>query len=349
VKGGYSVIQGRYFQDILDQPRALRATWTGLSATAAFTQIGELLAARRFERVVLTGMGSSCFSLHPMAVECAEHGWTPILLETSELIHYYPNLLHASTLVIAVSQSGRSAEIVRLVDTNARGHAVIAVTNTPDSPLAAKADVAVLTNAGEEFSVSCKTYVSSLLALSIVSAALCEKPVVRRLEELETAAGAMKAYLESWKEHVGAFCEMLQKTKDIFLVGRGASLAAVHTGALTIKESDHFHAEGMSSAAFRHGPFEMLKPEVFVGVFAGAEQTRALNERMSTEIREAGARSVLISPGSEFAPCRIPAAPESVRPIVEILPAQMITLALAALANREAGKFERATKITAVE
>lgn len=349
MKSNGSVIRGRYLEDILDQPRALRTTWNGLRASAAFVQIGELLSKRRFERLVLTGMGSSYFGLHPLAIEAGEHGWTPTLLETSELIHYYPHLLKPSTLVVAVSQSGRSAETVRLLGESAGGHAVLAVTNTPDSPLATKADVAVLTNAGEEFSVSCKTYVSSLMALAVVSAALCGKSTDAHLKELETAAAAVDEYLQGWQKHVAAFCERLQPINDLFLVGRGSSLAAVYTGALTIKESDHFHAEGMSSAAFRHGPFEMLRPDLFVGVFAGDERTRALNQRMATEIRDAGAQSVLISPDSEFAPCRISATSSSVRPIVEILPAQMITLALAALDNREAGNFERATKITVVE
>ncbi len=348
MKGNCSVIRGRYLEDILDQPRALRATWEGLRSSDAFDRIAGLIAKRKFERVVLTGMGSSYFGLYPLAIETAEHGWTPILLETSELIHYYPHLLKPSTLVLAVSQSGRSAETVRLLE-GAGGHAVLAVTNTPDSPLATRADVAVLTNAGEEYSVSCKTYVSTLLALSAVSAALCGMDMGERLKQLQTAADAVDGYLTAWEKHVAAFCEVLAPIKDVFLVGRGASLAAVYTGALTIKESDHFHAEGMSSAAFRHGPVEMLRPELFVGVFAGEAKTRALNERMAAEIREAGAQSALISPDSVFAPCRIPATPDCVRPIAEILPGQMITIALAALANREAGKFERATKITAVE
>ncbi|ABF39009.1 Glutamine-fructose-6-phosphate transaminase (isomerizing) [Candidatus Koribacter versatilis Ellin345] len=349
MKSDSSVIRGRYLEDILDQPRALRATWDVLSDSSAFERIRTLLGSRKFERLVLTGMGSSYFASHPLAIECAEHGWTPILLETSELLHYYPHLLKPSTLVIAVSQSGRSAETVRLLEGNAGGHAVVAVTNTPDSPLATKADVAVLTKAGEEFSVSCKTYVSSLMALEVVSAALCGKSTDDRLQELQVAADAVEQYLREWEKHVADLCEALQPIKDIFLVGRGSSLAAVYTGALTIKESDHFHAEGMSSAAFRHGPFEMLRPELFVAVIAGEQRTRALNERMAAEIREAGAHGVLISTDSNDAACRIPTVPECVRPIVEILPAEMMTIALAALAGREAGKFERATKITAVE
>jgi glutamine---fructose-6-phosphate transaminase (isomerizing) len=67
---------------------------------------------------------------------------------------------------------------------------------------------------------------------------------------------------------------MLGGIRHLFLVGRGSSLAAVGTGALMVKESDHFHAEGMSSAAFRHGPFEMLSPETFVFVFSANKDSR---------------------------------------------------------------------------
>ena len=116
-----------------------------------------------------------------------------------------------------------------------------------------------------------------------------------------------------------------------------------------MKESDHFHAEGMSSAAFRHGPFEMLQRGIFVGVFLGDEKASALNARMAQEIAATGATSVSFANEAAHPACRLPGVPEIVRPIVEILPIQMMTLALAALAGREPGKFVRATKVTVVE
>jgi len=61
--------------------------------------------------VVLTGMGGSYFGLHPLMMELSASGWTPMMVETAELIHYYPELLAPSTLVIAVSQSGKSARL----------------------------------------------------------------------------------------------------------------------------------------------------------------------------------------------------------------------------------------------
>jgi glutamine---fructose-6-phosphate transaminase (isomerizing) len=343
------VVQGQYLKDILEQPQAIRATWQALRGATVFDDVKRLLSQRKFERLVLTGMGSSYFGLHPLALETAEHGWSPMLLETSELVHYYPHLLGESTLVIAVSQSGQSAEMLRLLKHDGNNHAVIAVTNTADSQLARQAEISLLTHAGNEFSVSCKTYVSALVALSTLSAALCGEDTPGRLSELEGAAEQVNIYLRHWSEHVEELAAELRGIRHLFLVGRGPSLAAAETGALIIKESDHFHAEGMSSAAFRHGPFEMLTPEIFVGVFSGDERTRDLNERLASDIREQGTKTALIGTQSSLHACRIPSIPHHVRPIVEILPVQMITIALAALANREAGKFERATKVTVVE
>ena len=343
------VIQGRYFSDLLDQPRALRATWNVLKDMRVFESLALSPGRGRFERIILTGMGSSFHGLHPLAIELSEHEWTPLMLETSELIHYYPHLMTRLTLVIAVSQSGKSVETVRMLEMNARRATVIGVSNQADSPLAQQSDFAVVTAAGEEATVSCKTYVSAQMALRMVGAALCKLDPEARLRELETAADAVEDYLRSWKAHVDEFGEMLRGARDLFLVGRGPSLAAVGTGALIIKESDHFHAEGMSSAALRHGPFEMLHAGIAVGVFSGPPKTRALHDGLIRDLKGTPATAMLFSPDAERAACRLPDVPEIARTIVEVLPVEMITLALAALAGREAGKFERATKVTAVE
>src|SRR3954452_17270959 len=139
-----NVIRGRYLSDILSQPEALRATLRGLQHTGVFDEITGACHADRFARVVLTGMGSSYFGLHPLSIELGARGWTPLMVETSELIHYYPQLLAPSTLVIAVSQSGESVEMVRMLEQNAGKATVIGVTNHADSALAREANFAVL-------------------------------------------------------------------------------------------------------------------------------------------------------------------------------------------------------------
>jgi glucosamine--fructose-6-phosphate aminotransferase (isomerizing) len=345
----FSVVEGPYLRDILDQPRALEETLAGLEVSKPLQRLAGMVQRGKFSRVVLTGMGSSFHALHPLNLKLVSHGLTAIMVETSELIHHESRLFDAKTLIMAVSQSGQSAEVVRLLKINRGKAAVIAVTNTGDSPLAAKADAAIVTRAGKEVSVSCKTYVAALMALHWLGDLLCGRDLGRTREELKSSGPAVRNYLSRWKEHVPGLARALDKTTNLFLVGRGSSLAAVGAGALIIKESAHFHAEGMSSAAFRHGPFEMLSDETFVTVFAGDKKTRDLNRGLVEDIRTQKGRAGLVSEEDGLAPWTLPAAPQSLQPILEILPAQMITLALAAQRGREAGRFDRASKITTKE
>jgi glucosamine--fructose-6-phosphate aminotransferase (isomerizing) len=349
VLSNFSVIEGEYLRDILDQPRALRETLDGLEVTKPLHDVANRLYKGKFRTVVLTGMGASFHALHPLQIELINHGLMAIMLETSELVHYKSRLFDSKTLIVAVSQSGQSAEVVRLLEINRRKSAILAVTNTADSPLAKESDAAILTQAGHEFSVSCKTYVTALMALVWLGDLICERDLQRTRHDLKHASPAAESYLSEWRAHVDSLAELLSGIRHLFLVGRGSSLAAAGTGALIVKESDHYHAEGMSSAAFRHGPFEMLSQEAFVLVFSGERKTRELNTRLLEDIREQQGRAELVSEDARYAPCELPAAPQNIHPILEILPVQMITLALAAQVGREPGRFELATKVTTKE
>jgi glucosamine--fructose-6-phosphate aminotransferase (isomerizing) len=344
-----SVIRGRYLEDILSQPKALEDTLSGLEIPDGLGDLARQVRRGKFQRVVLTGMGSSYHALQPLTLQLVDHGLTAMRIETSELIHHERRLMDSKTLIIAASQSGRSAEVVRLLEVNRKRSRVIAITNTPGSPLAHRANVVVLTHAGEEFSVSCKTYVAALMALAWLADALCGRDLRRTRKELKAAATAVSAYLSGWESHVKSLASELKEARHLFFAGRGASLAAVGTGALTVKESDHLHAEGMSSAAFRHGPFEMLNRETFVLVFSGNAKTRRLNRNLLLDIRERGGQAEWVGDDAVLAALRLPASTASIQPILEILPVQMITLALAAQIGREPGRFELASKVTTTE
>lgn len=342
------MVEGPYLSDILEQPEAVVSTIGGLAESDAGAMAG-LLRRRPFRRVVLTGMGSSLYALHPITLRLIERGHTAQMVETSELVHYQRGLLDAATLLIVVSQSGRSAETVRLLKLSRRRCFTIGVTNTADSPLGTQADVAVLTSAGAEFSVTCKTYVTALAALGWLGDVLCGRNPARTLSRLRQAPPAMRSYLAAWKRHVRFLRRTLEGVEHLFLAGRGASLAAASTGGLIVKEAAHFPAEGMSAAAFRHGPFEILDKHVLVLVFAGDAKTRESTLRLVTDIRNAGGRSELICEDATRSVFRLPARSLCPRPLMELLPVQMITLALAAMAGREPGRFERAAKITTRE
>lgn len=345
----FSVIRGKYLQDILEQPQRLQDSLESLRECSALKRLVTRLKDGEFHRIVLTGMGSSFHALHPCTLQLVEHGFTAVMVESSELVHYKSRFFDHHTLLVAVSQSGQSAEIIRLLEVNRGRSALIAVTNTSESPLAENAEAAVITAAGEEFSVSCKTYVTALQALQWLADLLCGCDLRQARCRFQDAATAAASYLAQWETHVSSLAEMLQGVRHLFLVGRGSSLAAVGTGALIIKEADHVHAEGMSSAAFRHGPLEMLGEDSFVLVFAGDNRTSQFNSRLLDDIREQGGRAQLIGDNSDVPALQLGTAPDSVRPIVEILPVQMITLGLAVVAGREPGVFELARKITTTE
>ena len=340
------VLEGRYFRDLLGQPQALEDTLAVLEVTDKLRRL--MPVAGKYHRVVLTGMGASLNALQPLYLSMLACGTSALLVETSELIHFLPRLLDQGTLVIAVSQSGKSAETVRLLDLPERKSPVIGVTNGADSPLAARADASVVTRAGSEFSVSCKTYVTAIAVLTWLGDLLCGGQP-GSISELKQAPKLVREYLSHWQGHVDALMRELEGVRDLFFLGRGSSLAAAMNSGLTIKESTRFHSEGMSSAAFRHGPFELVSPQVFALVYAGEAKVERLNRKLVDDIQRAGGRAFLCGAQAELEPLRLPAVSSVLRPILEILPTQMISLALAALTGVEAGKFRKATKVTEKE
>lgn len=342
------VLEGRYFQDIMAQPQALRDTLAWLAQSGRWSEVKHFVEARAWKRIVLTGMGSSYHTFHPLNLTLIGAGQTPVMIETSELVHYALALCDEQTLVVAASQSGASAETVRLLETKPRA-AVLGVTNTAGSPLANAAGLALLAQAGPEHSVSCKTYVAGMLMLQWLAALMAGRSEQQTLATLGVAAELASSYLHGWQSNVESLAARLRGKRHLFFAGRGTSLSAVGTGALIMKEATRLHAEGMSSAAFRHGPLEMLHADMWIGVYSGDERTRALNRRLVRDLVGSGGHCDEIGTDVAPGPFQLPDSDPAVQPILEILPVQMMTLALAALAGREAGHFDRVSKVTATE
>ncbi len=344
-----NLIEGAYLTDLLAQPQALQQTVDGLEQSATLQKFAQALSRGDYKRVVLTGMGSSLHALHSIHQALCGAGFPAQMVETSELALYTPRMLDNQTLLVVVSQSGQSAETIRLLGLTAGRVPTIGVTNTPTSPLASQSDAAVLMHAGAESTVSCKTYVATLVALEWLSAVLRGTDLKQTREQLQQAAAATESYLGRYRSHVQSLVARLQGIRHVFVAGRGGSLATAGTGGLILKESAHFPSEGMSAAAFRHGPFEMLGPHVFLLVFSGDAISSQLNERLVDDVCSAGGQAALVSEDAEDEVFRLPRVPPPVRLVVEILPVQMMSLALSALTGHQAGRFERAAKITTIE
>ncbi len=334
-----------YKADILEQPKALRDTLEFLTGCSFPEEIKDGMLSGRWHRIVLTGMGSSYFALLPLYLRLMEAGIATWLVETSELI-YSHGFLNADTLVITASQSGASVETVRLLEITGSQVKIIAITNTEESPLCRQAMYSVVTRAGEEAAVSCKTYLAALAAQFWLGDQFISGNSL--FDELKNTPQQVQEYLSGWREHIQSLRTMLEGVGQVYYTGRGASIASAGTAGLTTKEFTHVAAEGMSSAAFRHGPFEMVAAGSFVLVFGGSGQTFALNRKLADDIIKANGRAGLVQRGGKGV-FSLPACSDPALPILEMLPVQMMTLALAELHHHPAGSFSLGSKVTITE
>jgi glutamine---fructose-6-phosphate transaminase (isomerizing) len=343
-----SIIQGAYLADIRQQPDTLERLIHQLEGSEACSEVAGAWRDTGTDSFVLTGMGSSYHALYPLHRALCSAGRSSCHVETAELLHGFRGVYRGTSRLIAVSQSGESAEIVGLMRHAADFGETLAVTNQPASSLGREARRTLPIHSGAEATVSCKSYLNSLAALRWLEAVVLGGNLSAVIHELQCAERVIRGYLSAWESHVAEAARLLVGANSLFVVGRGRSLATAGAAGLTLKESTRRHAEGMSAAAFRHGPIEMIGAGSCVIVLEGEGEAATLNRRLVTDIVRAGGRAAGVSPEAPESFLRLPLVPEPVRPLVEMLPLQMVSLALAALDGREAGRFERASKITTV-
>jgi len=229
----------------------------------------------------------------------------------------------AGALVIGISQSGRSPDVVETIAAARRaGAPTLAIVNDASSPLArAAADVLPL-HAGRELSVAAtKTYTAQLAAVALLSRALAGRRA--DLEELERVPAAMEAVLRREKEAEGAALH-LARAGRAFVLARGINYPTAHEIALKLKELALLMAEPYSTADFRHGPIAMVDEELAI-LFIAPPGSRAAPE-VSLLARELGGRSrrlLFIGPKRAGA-MSMPAVPELLSPLVAVVPGQLL-------------------------
>jgi len=281
-------------------------------------------------------------------VEAGVAAWC---LDASELLHTSSALITPRTLLWLVSQSGRSAEILGLMDAGRRAGFILATTNDEASPVAQKADAWIPMTAGAESTVATKTYVNALVVNRMAALALSgqsTKPAERQAAgAVETAA----AYLARWEFQVDTLGRRIPDTAKLVITGRGISLASAKTAGLILKESAKVAAQGLSSAQFRHGPLELADPTLVLLVFEGADEAIPLNRKLVRDAAEFGAHAFLVtSSGGDGLPViECPSAEGVGLPIAEILPIQMLSIVLARRNGFEPGAFRHSGKITGSE
>lgn len=348
----------QFLAEIAGQPDALRRAAAALAEQrGSLERIRE--AGRSVRRLVFTGMGSSYDACYPAVNVIAGRGVPALHVNTAELLHFRRPILSPQSLVTIVSQSGRSAEIVKLLRELAERSSrpfVLSVTNGLENELAGRADAALDTWAGPEAGPSTMTFVAALAVLSAAGLLLAgesvDAAVHRTAAAAERAALAVERLLEDPEASAADLAEWLGGKEVTVVVGRGPARAAAEMGALLLKECG-FMAESLESATFRHGPLELAGPTMAAIVMATEPETRGLDLGLAAELADVGASVLVVTPDGE-APkgARAVATGDQDRalmPAVSIVPVQLLGWQLSVLVGRRPGAFTRASKVTTRE
>jgi glucosamine--fructose-6-phosphate aminotransferase (isomerizing) len=351
-ENSYGCNMNPYISDILSQPEALREAVTSFSIER-LTPIVEPLHNGTFDRIIISGMGSSYNAAYPAYVRLSSLPVPVILVNSAELLHTLNASIGSRTLLWLNSQSGRSIELVNLIQyIEGRSPAcLLACVNDLSSPMAQAADICTPIHAGDEATVSTKTYIN-MMAINLLAAEYFTGGNIDSLKvEMLSAADKMGNYLFDWQTQVNHLNDLLGELSSLLVLGRGTSLSAVWNGSLINKEAAKCAFEGMQAADFRHGPLELAIPGFAAMIFAGSPETKSLNHGLALEITEYGGRVFWVDhgPDSELPSILIPETSERTRPLVEILPLQMLTLVMAKRKGIQAGQFQHVGKVTTKE
>jgi glucosamine--fructose-6-phosphate aminotransferase (isomerizing) len=254
-------------------------------------------------------------------------------------------------LVIGISQSGRSPDIVSvLADGTQQGVATLAITNSPDSPLGLAADFVIALHAGEERAVAAtKTYTSQLMALALLSASMAEDGEM--LNVLRQIPDRMAEVLKM-SETIARAAERYRYMKVCVVIGRGFNYATAFEMALKIKELTYVLAEPYSSADFLHGPVALVE-EAFPTIVVAP--TGVMQSEMAAFIhtlKERGAEVVAISDADEVlelarVPLRLPVTvPEWASPLISIVAGQLLAMHLANTRDYDVDRPRGLRKVT---
>lgn len=307
----------------------------------------------QFSHVVIAARGTSDNAARYAKYLLGAHNQIQVALATPSLFTLYrqpPRWERA--LVIGISQSGQSPDIVSVVAEGRRqGGPTLAITNDPQSPLAQAAEHTLPLHAGPEQAVAAsKTYTASLAALALFSASLAGD-IIRMTQ--------LRALPKNVAQTLTGLAPLLRRIEryrymtHCAVIGRGYNYATAFEIALKIKELTRVVAEPYSSADFRHGPIAMIQDGFPVILVAPSGAVADDIRTLVTELEQLNAERLIISDDArllERAQLALPlpvGVPEWLTPLVAVLPGQLFSLVLAQVKGLDPDRPLGLSKVTA--
>jgi glutamine---fructose-6-phosphate transaminase (isomerizing) len=342
-------------EEIIAQPAALASLRKFYASPGAIpAKALRKLVSHWPPTVVFTGMGSSLFAGYPAQAFLTSLGIRALVWETAELVHHHLKILKPDTLLVAVSQSGETVEILRLLEALPKKTGLVAVVNEEKSTLARRADLMLPMMAGRQESVSTRTYMCAVAALMYLAHAIAAKPHRPLTSTLMRVVEAQERILERRHITTPPTVEFFGEPPYVSLMARGADLASAYQGAQMFKEVARLAAEPTSAAQFRHGPIEILNPAHRYVLFARRGRTGKFVLKLAEDIHAHGGAILLLTdlPFETMSNTRVVAVDSvalNLGTLVDVLHIQLLVHDLALREHAEPGKFWIADRVTREE
>ncbi|HEX4685167.1 MAG TPA: glutamine--fructose-6-phosphate transaminase (isomerizing) [Nocardioides sp.] len=358
-------------KEIFEQPRAIADALLGRHDAAGRLQLDEVRISddelRHVDKIIIVACGTA-FYAGLVAKYAIEH-WTRIPSEV-ELAHefrYRDPILTQSTLVVAISQSGETADTLMAIrHAREQRSKVLAICNTNGSTIPRESDAVIYTHAGPEIGVaSTKGFITQMIAAYLLGLYLAQvrgtsyaDEIAQVVAELRDMPDHVQRLLDQ-SDDLYALAEELEGTKSVLFLGRHVGFPIALEGALKLKELAYLHAEGFAAGELKHGPIALIEPGMPVFCVVPPRGRDHLHDKMVSaiqEIRARGARTIVLVEDDdtgieEFAHAiiRLPRVPTLLQPVPAVVPLQLFACELASRLGHDVDQPRNLAKSVTVE
>ena len=358
-------------KEIFEQPRAVADALLGRHDGNGALQLDEVRISdeelREIDRIVVIGCGTASYA--GLVAKYAIEHWTRIPCEV-ELAHefrYRDPILTRNTLVVAISQSGETADTLMAIRYARQQKAkVLAICNTNGSTIPRESDAVIYTHAGPEIGVaSTKGFLTQLVACYVLGLYLAQvrgtkygDEIAAVVRELEKMPAHVQQVLDS-AEDVYELARSYNGTRSVLFLGRHAGFPVALEGALKLKELAYIHAEGFAAGELKHGPIALIEQDLPVFCVVPPRGRDQLHDKMISaiqEIRARGARTLVLAEegDTDVAPyadhtISLPVVPTLLQPILATVPLQLFACELATVMGHDVDQPRNLAKSVTVE
>jgi len=358
-------------KEIFEQPRAVSDSLLGRRDAEGRLQLDEMRLSdqelRDITKIIIIACGTSFYA--GMVAKYAIEHWcrVPVEVELASEFRYRDPILDYSTLVVAISQSGETADTLQAIrHARTQRSKVLAICNTNGSTIPRESDAVIYTHAGPEIGVaSTKGFLTQLVACYLLALYLAQVKGTRFGDEIDQVL----RQLEAMPEQIARVLELAPDiyalarehvhSRSVLVLGRHAGYPIALEGALKLKELAYLHAEGFAAGELKHGPIALVERGLPVWCVVPPRGRDQLHDKMVSgiqEVRARGARTLcLVEQGDEtIAPYAdvlipLPRVPVLLQPLVAVVPLQLFACELATALGYDVDQPRNLAKSVTVE